>query len=71
EMIQHSRQINATLRIVVVAGVVQKQAMAARSPFCMLARKSNVGLVALRLSENKSIGTRTTDTGNDFLVRCT
>ncbi|PYI36388.1 uracil phosphoribosyltransferase [Aspergillus indologenus CBS 114.80] len=64
EMIQHIRQINATLRIVVVAGVVQKQAVAARSPLCMLARKSNVGLVALRLSENKYTGRGTTDTGN-------
>ncbi|RAL15890.1 uracil phosphoribosyltransferase [Aspergillus homomorphus CBS 101889] len=64
EMIQHIRQINATLRIVVVAGVVQKQAVAARSPLCMVARKSNVGLIALRLSENKYTGTGTTDTGN-------
>ena len=63
DFIQHIRNLHATIRIVVVAGVVQAQFVNGGS-LEALGRCGDISLVALRLSENKFTGTRTTDTGN-------
>lgn len=64
EFVQRVRSIHATIRIVVVAGVVQAQSVSEGSPTQALARRANFSLVALRLSDNKFTGRGTTDTGN-------
>lgn len=63
EMVRRIRDLDATIRVVVLAGVVQSQAISAG----MLAetlRDPNVFLAALRLSDNMYTGTGGTDTGN-------
>jgi uracil phosphoribosyltransferase/phosphoserine phosphatase len=64
EFVRHVRSLDATIHIVVIAGVVQSQVISARSlaraPEC----DANLSLVALRLSDNKFTGRGTTDTGN-------
>ncbi|CAM6002791.1 unnamed protein product [Sphagnum balticum] len=62
--VQHIRNLHATIRIVVVAGVVQAQSVAEGSTAHALACNKNFSLVALRLSNNKFTGKGTTDTGN-------
>lgn len=71
EFIQHIRGLDATVRIVIVAGVVQEKALASTEIedgeitfLRVLEADVNVYLVALRLSENKFKGTGGTDTGN-------
>jgi uracil phosphoribosyltransferase len=61
DLVQHIRSLHDTVRIVVVAGVVQSKSL---GRFSRLFGKSDFGIVTLRLSDNKSIGTGTTDTGN-------
>ncbi|KAL9026977.1 MAG: hypothetical protein Q9196_004437 [Gyalolechia fulgens] len=63
QFIHHIRHLNATIRIVVVAGVVQAQSIAGGS-FARALAQNEVSLVALRLSENKYTGHGTTDTGH-------
>ena len=58
--IQHIRKLHATIRIVIVAGVVQNEVVE-RGKFTSYA---NVKLVALRISRNKYTGSGGTDTGN-------
>ena len=54
-----------TLRIVVIAGVVQAAAVGEAAVFgTMMSRDEMVELVALRMSENKFTGRGGTDTGN-------
>ncbi|KAF9045639.1 uracil phosphoribosyltransferase-domain-containing protein [Rhodocollybia butyracea] len=66
EFVQHIRNLHPTIRIVVVAGVVQAKSLA--KPEGMIAqildKDVNFGVVALRLSDNKFTGKGTTDTGN-------
>jgi len=64
DFVQHVRSLDATIRIVVVAGVVQAQSVSEGSLAQALARHANFSLVALRLSDNKFTGRGTTDTGN-------
>ncbi|KAI9824659.1 MAG: hypothetical protein M1826_007298 [Phylliscum demangeonii] len=64
QFVQHIRNLHATIRVVVVAGVAQSQSVSGGSLADTLAGQSNISLVALRLSDNKFTGTRTTDTGN-------
>ncbi|KAF7853630.1 uncharacterized protein EAF02_011935 [Botrytis sinoallii] len=64
EFVEHIRKLHATIRIVVVAGVVQSQVIHGSSAAKALARSGNFSIVALRLSENKFTGKGTTDTGN-------
>jgi uracil phosphoribosyltransferase len=64
EFVQHIRGLNATIRIVVVAGVVQADSVDGGSIAQILERDENFSLVALRLSDNKFTGKGTTDTGN-------
>jgi uracil phosphoribosyltransferase/adenylate kinase/phosphoserine phosphatase len=58
---------NGTIRIIVVAGVVQLQAIDKIKSICGSSKHRNrlsMSLVALRLSDNKFTGKRGTDTGN-------
>ncbi|MCJ1279766.1 hypothetical protein MMC21_007590 [Puttea exsequens] len=64
EFVKHVRDLHATIRIVIVAGVVQADAIAKGCLAETLACHSNLSLVALRLSETKFTGSGTTDTGN-------
>lgn len=63
EFIRHVRNFHATIRIVVVAGVVQSQAVSGGN-LGRLVCCGKLAVVALRLSENKYTGHGTTDTGN-------
>ncbi len=64
DFVQHVRKFHATIRIVVVAGVVQGDCIAQGTLSKSLARHAGIHLVALRLSETKFVGSGTTDTGN-------
>lgn len=64
QFVQHVRRLHATIRIVVVAGVVQAQCISQGVLDQALARHRNVSLVTLRTSQTKFTGTKTTDTGN-------
>ena len=64
QFVQHVRQLHATIRIVIVAGVVQAQCISGGSLDQALAQYAKIHLVALRLSDTKFTGSGTTDTGN-------
>ena len=64
QFVQHVRNLHATIRIVVIAGVVQAQSVSGGLLAQELARYENVSVIALRLSANKFRGRGTTDTGN-------
>ena len=64
EFVEHVRKLHATIRIVVVAGVVQDQCLSEGGLRQQLAHHVKLHLVALRLSETKFTGSGTTDTGN-------
>jgi uracil phosphoribosyltransferase/phosphoserine phosphatase/adenylate kinase len=64
EFVQYIRGLDATIRIVVVAGVVQADSVDGGSIAQILERDENFSLVALRLSDTKFTGKGTTDTGN-------
>lgn len=64
EFIQYIRSLDATIRIIVVAGTVQAKSLS-EGPFSQaLECDTNLSLVALRLSDNKFTGSGITDTGN-------
>lgn len=62
--VQHIRKLHATIRIIVVAGVVQKESMSKGSLLEKLARDDKFSVVALRVSANKYTGKGGTDTGH-------
>lgn len=66
EFVQAIRDLDAEIRIVVVAGVVQSQCVSRDSngTSSTLAGYGNISLVALRLSDTKFTGSGATDTGN-------
>ena len=64
KFVQHVRQLHATIRIVVVAGVVQDQCVTKNGFRKDLAPYGKIHLVALRTSKTKFKGSGTTDTGN-------
>lgn len=65
EFVQHVRQLHATIRIVIVAAVVQAQCVSGAGNLSQaLSKYAKTHLVALRLSETKFTGSGTTDTGN-------
>ena len=64
KFIQHVRSLDTTVRIIVIAGVVQAQSLSEGVFSQALEDDMNLGLVALRLSDNKFTGKGTTDTGN-------
>jgi hypothetical protein len=66
EFVQHIRALDSTIRIVVVAGVIQAQSLSDGILGDMLARDENVGFVSLRLSDNNYTGIGTADTGNQL-----
>jgi len=61
---EHIRKLNPTIKIVVVAGVVQEKAVSDDSLICGSTRNTQLDIIALRLSANKFTGKGTTDTGN-------
>jgi uracil phosphoribosyltransferase len=61
---QHVRKLHASIRIVVIAGVIQAESVATDGLIRGLARSTKLSLIALRLSETKFTGRGTTDTGN-------
>lgn len=64
QFVQHVRNLHATIRIVIIAGVVQAQSVSGGNHAQPLAHHAELSLVALRLSDNKFTGRGTTDTGN-------
>ncbi len=64
QFVQHVRHLNATIRIVVIAAVIQADAVSEGSLAQALAHDKNLSLVSLRVSKNKFTGTGITDTGN-------
>ncbi|RKL33962.1 hypothetical protein BFJ72_g9744 [Fusarium proliferatum] len=64
EFIKRVVRLEPNIHITVVAGVVQAEAIAEDHLFAKVMRRHGAGLVALRVSENKFTGTKTTDTGN-------
>ncbi|KAF5256718.1 hypothetical protein FOXYS1_12785, partial [Fusarium oxysporum] len=64
ELIKRVVRLEPNISITVVAGVVQTEAIAEGHLFAKVMRRHGAGLIALRISENKFTGTKTTDTGN-------
>ncbi|KAI9712974.1 MAG: hypothetical protein M1812_006721 [Candelaria pacifica] len=65
EFVERVRKLDANIRIIVVAGVVQNQCVAEGSNLNRaLAPHGKVQLITLRISETKFTGSGTTDTGN-------
>ncbi|KAL4742378.1 uracil phosphoribosyltransferase-domain-containing protein [Aspergillus similis] len=64
QFVQHIQEMDGTVRIIIVAGVIQDQAVRGCSRLRAVARSTELTVVALRLSENKYTGKGTTDTGN-------
>jgi uracil phosphoribosyltransferase len=62
DFVRHARSLSKDIRIVVVAGVVQKKATNILKD--QLTKDQSFSLVALRLSANKYTGTGAVDTGN-------
>jgi uracil phosphoribosyltransferase len=62
QFVQHIRSLHATIRIVVVAGVIQAQCIS--QGLKALIQDEQFSLVALRESDNKFTGKGGTDTGN-------
>lgn len=64
EFVERIRELHATILVVVVAGVVQSEALSVGHKAETLRRCGNLKVVALRLSDNKFAGRGGTDTGN-------
>ncbi|KAI0163865.1 uracil phosphoribosyltransferase-domain-containing protein [Xylariaceae sp. FL1272] len=64
QFVHHIRKTRPDIRIVVVAGVTQKQCVSEGSLAHMFADDGNLKLITLRLSDNKFTGKGSTDTGN-------
>ncbi|KAI1908661.1 hypothetical protein LOZ65_006606 [Ophidiomyces ophidiicola] len=65
EFVHHIRAVHPTIRLVVVAGVVQVSAVSAEGSLTKaLGADKHFSIVALRLSGNKFTGKGSTDTGN-------
>ncbi|MCJ1448016.1 MAG: hypothetical protein MMC23_008529 [Stictis urceolatum] len=64
QFVRHIRKTHDSIRIVIVAGVVQAQAVSSDGILTNLAHQAKLSLIALRLSNNKFTGSGSTDTGN-------
>ncbi|KAJ5801755.1 uncharacterized protein N7518_003823 [Penicillium psychrosexuale] len=64
QFVQHIRNLNATIRIVVVAGVIHSQTVSKSRIAGSFSQFDRLSFVALRLSDNQFTGRGTTDTGN-------
>ena len=62
--IERTRRLQSSIRILVVAGVVQDEVVSRRHHLARLMVRCNVSLIALRISGNKFTGKGATDTGN-------
>lgn len=62
--VNHIRKIHATIRIVVVSGVIQAECISNEVIKTALAYHARLDFVALRVSETKFTGSGSTDTGN-------
>lgn len=63
EFVRHIRKLHATIRILVVAGVIQADSLAPGGALAQVPT-TDIGFISLRLSGNKFTGKGTTDTGN-------
>lgn len=64
DFVQYIRQVHATIRVVVVSGVVQAQCVSRDTLKTALAHHARLDFIALRLSDTKFTGSGSTDTGN-------
>lgn len=65
DFVHRLKRMRPNLRIIVLAGTVQNGAISGRKSLTMpLKGYTDVSLIALRLSENRFTGTKSTDTGN-------
>ena len=64
DAVRHIRKLHATVRIVIVAGVVQKECVSKQILKDELAQLMGIHLVTLRYSDTKFTGSKATDTGN-------
>lgn len=64
EFIKRVGRLDAKVHIVIVVGVVQVDAVAESHILAKAMRYHGASMIALRVSENKFTGTKTTDTGN-------
>jgi uracil phosphoribosyltransferase/adenylate kinase len=64
EFVRYIRKVHATVRIIVIAGVIQSKAVMSSAISQELCKFRCLSFVALRLSENQFTGRGGTDTGN-------
>lgn len=64
EFVQHIRSLHASIRIIVVAGVIQTKSVSTSRIAQELSRFRRLSFVALRLSDNQFTGKGPTDTGH-------
>lgn len=64
EFVKHFRNLHATIRIVVVAGVVQADCASGVLSQTMAGSYDTLSIVTLHVSKNKYTGSGVTDTGN-------
>ncbi|KAJ5300197.1 hypothetical protein PENANT_c067G07793 [Penicillium antarcticum] len=64
DFVRHIRHLHASIRIIVVAGVIQAKSVSTSRIAQELSRIRRLSFVALRLSENQFIGRGNTDTGH-------
>lgn len=64
KFVESVRAIHATIRIIVMAGVIQENVVSGCGALKSLARTTEITIVALRISRNKFTGSGGTDTGN-------
>jgi uracil phosphoribosyltransferase len=65
DFVHHVKHMKPSLRVVIVAGTVRKAAISESGSLAKpLEGYRSLSLVALRLSDNKFTGTKSTDTGN-------
>lgn len=64
EFTRYLRDLRPTTRVIVVTGVIQKDSTLEGSIICEYGRRAELELIALRISDNKFVGSGGTDTGN-------
>ena len=64
QFVQHIRNLHASIRIIVIAGVIQAKSVSTSRVAQELSRFRRLSFVALRLSDNQFTGRGNTDTGH-------
>lgn len=64
EFVNHIRKFDLKASLIVVAAVVQANAVSEGGSLSTLSQKGDLRVVGLRISDNRFNGSRTTDTGN-------